>query len=141
MGGVASGKTTLSKKLANKYHIDFFSLDEIVHKSDGSYYSEDEQIDTVQKISKLDHYIIEGTYRKISDTIITNTTHIIWLDPPLYIKYYRIIKRYFKQCLHIEQSHYKPTLKMLCNMFKWTKQFENQKLNISVNLNLINIFI
>lgn len=52
---------------------------------------------------------------------------IIFLDPPLWIRKIRIATRFIKQQLHIEACAYKSDIKMLKQMYKWTKDFENNR--------------
>ena len=51
---------------------------------------------------------------------------IIYLNMPVYTRKIRIFKRFIKQKLGIEKSNYKPTLKMLIQMYKWTEKQENE---------------
>jgi hypothetical protein len=38
--------------------------------------------------------------------------------------------RYIKQKLKIEKSNYRPNKEMLKNMYKWTNEFENNKIEL-----------
>ncbi len=49
---------------------------------------------------------------------------IIFLDTKYSIRTYRIIKRFLKQKLKLEEANYKPTLEIFFKMFKWNRYFE-----------------
>ena len=59
---------------------------------------------------------------------------IIYLDIPLKIRKRRILYRYIKQRLGLEKCNYMPNMKMLKNMYKWTSEFENNKINFEKDL-------
>ena len=63
---------------------------------------------------------------------------IYFIDIPKYIRYYRIIKRFIKQKIGIEKINYKVDIKLLKDMFKWTKDYENNKKNIINDLDKTN---
>jgi hypothetical protein len=56
-------------------------------------------------------------------------------NPPLLVRKFRILKRYIKQKLGIEKSHYKSDTKMLKAMYKWTRDFEDNRSEFTVMLN------
>ncbi|MDV4150563.1 hypothetical protein R0131_06915 [Clostridium sp. AL.422] len=129
-GIVASGKTTLSRKLSLKYNIPCYEGDSIAWGGKGEvrYKRSDlEQLNTILEIDSKGDWIIEGTYRQSQKCAFDMCDIIIFLDPPLYIRKVRIITRFIKQKLGIEKCNYNPTFKMLKNMFKWTKDFENKR--------------
>ena len=55
---------------------------------------------------------------------------IIYLDIPIQVRKRRILLRYIKQKLKIEKSNYRPNKEMLKNMYKWTNEFENNKIEL-----------
>lgn len=130
IGIVASGKTTLARKLSNERHIPHYELDCIVHaKTDCGRYKRTpkEQVEEIIRIDRLGDWIIEGTYRQSCHCLLDMSDEIIFLDPPLWLRKYRIITRFIKQKLHIEPCHYKSNFHMLKMMFKWTKDFETNR--------------
>lgn len=59
---------------------------------------------------------------------------VIFLDPPILMREFRILKRFIKQQLRIEKCHYKSDFKMLKLMYKWTIEFEKDQKNFEVML-------
>ncbi|MDR2898883.1 MAG: hypothetical protein LBU94_01055 [Clostridiales bacterium] len=134
VGIVASGKTTLAKALSKQFNIPHYELDCIVHtEKDGERYKRApeecvEEINRIDSLGDWGDWIIEGTYRQSCKCLLDISDKIIFLDPPLWLRKVRIVTRSIKQGLHMEHCHYKPDLHMLKMMFKWTKDFgDNRK--------------
>lgn len=130
VGIVASGKTTLAKRLSKEMQIPYYELDCIVHvKTDKERYkrTSEEQVEEIKRIDSLGDWIIEGTYRKSCHCLLEIADRIIFLDPPLWLRKFRILTRFVKQQLHIESCHYKSDLNMLMMMYKWTSDFEKNR--------------
>lgn len=127
IGTIASGKTTLAKKLEQKLNIKYYELDSIVHDDENQVRrTPNEQKEIIQEIDKQKEWIIEGVLRENLNYLLDMCDKIIYLNMPLYIRKIRIFKRFVKQKLGIEKSNYKPTLKMLIQMYKWTTKQENE---------------
>jgi len=128
IGIVASGKTTLAKRLSNKLNIKHYEIDSIVHDDQNKFKrNNNEQQQIISQINKNKDWIIEGTLRKNLYNLLDLANIICYIDIPLKIRKKRIFKRFIKQKLHIEKCNYKPTLKMLKDMYKWTNDFEKSK--------------
>lgn len=129
-GIVASGKTTLAKKLSKELGIPYYEGDCIAWGYCGEERykrSYEEQAEIVRKINENADWIVEGTYRESQKAFYDHADKIIFLDTPLYVRKYRIVKRFIKQKLGMEKCHYKPDLNMLKAMFRWTEEFEKER--------------
>lgn len=138
VGNVASGKTTLSKKLSKKLNIPCYELDSIVWEDthEGHYKRTPEQQATIiNEINNTRDWIIEGTYRKSCYQLFNMADKIIFLDPPIWIRKYRIFIRFIKQQFNIEKCNYKSDIKMLKLMYKWTNDFEDNRSQFEKMLN------
>lgn len=136
IGIVASGKTTLATKLSKNLNIKKYEIDSIVHDDiKREKRSIDEQKNIINEIDQEKEWIIEGTLRKHLYFLLEKSDKIIYIDIPLKERKKRIIKRYIKQKLRIETSNYKPTLKMLLSMYKWTNDYEKNKYEFEQELN------
>jgi len=128
IGAVGTGKTTLAKKLSKKYNIKYYEIDSIVHDdNNGQKRSFEEQDKIITKINKENDWIIEGTLRKNLYYLLDLAEKIIYLDIPKRKRNIRIFIRYIKQKLKIEKSNYKPTIKILKQLYKWSNEHENNK--------------
>lgn len=128
IGSVASGKSTLARKLSNKSNIKSYEIDSIVHDDVNNIKRKnEEQQKIIKKIDNQNEWIIEGTLRRNLYNLLEMADNIIYVDTPLIIRKKRILTRYIKQKLGIEKCGYKPSYKMLKNMYTWTKEFESKR--------------
>jgi len=137
MGSVASGKTTLARRLSEQLHIPWFELDAIVHHqtSIGRYKrTEEEQIEVLLEIDRNGPWILEGTDRESYQCLYQMADTIIFLDTPLWKRRIRILTRFLKQNLGIEKCHYKPDRTMLMMMYRWTEDFERNRSHFEAKL-------
>ncbi|UFU00424.1 AAA family ATPase [Radiobacillus kanasensis] len=129
IGSVGSGKTTLAKELSKKLKIPHYELDQVVwnRTSHGdvrnSLSVRDEQF---HRIIASDAWIVEGVHHEwIYDGLI-KADIIVFLDVRMKTRRWRIWKRYMKQILRLEKSHYRASLRILRKMFVWNQQFEKE---------------
>lgn len=128
IGSVASGKTTLAKKISSKNKIDYYEIDSIVYDDLNKRKRKlEEQIDIINNINKSDNWIIEGTLRKNLYFLLDLADKIIYLNIPLNKRKRRIFTRFIKQKIGIEKCNYKPDINILKMMYKWTNDFEREK--------------
>lgn len=127
-GSVGSGKSTLARQLSEKYNIPCFEGDSICHGFEGEERrkrSDEEQQEIIRRIDREnENWIVEGVYRESQKSLWDLAEKILFLDTPLSIRYFRIIRRFIRQKLGREACNYKPTFKIFKYMFKWTKDFE-----------------
>lgn len=139
IGIVASGKTTLAKRLSKKINVPWYELDSIVHHQTASgrfKRTENEQLEVIMGIDKDGDWIFEGTDRESYQCLYKMADTIIFLDTPLWKRKIRILVRFLKQKLGIEKCHYKPNIMMLKMMYKWTLDFESNRDRFEAKLQL-----
>lgn len=124
VGCVASGKTTLAKRLSLQLNIPWHELDCLVHHELGRTRTPEEQVEAIKEIDRNGCWIFEGVDRTSYHCLYEMSDTIIFLDPPLWKRRWRIVKRFLKQRLGFETCHYNPDFWMLRMMFKWTSDFE-----------------
>ncbi|TVY09233.1 hypothetical protein [Paenibacillus cremeus] len=139
IGIVASGKTTLAKRLSKSMAIPWFELDCIVHPQTTAGRGKrtaSEQIEVLREIDRQGSWIFEGVDRKSYQCLYEMADTIIFLDPPVWKRKIRIFVRFLKQNLGIEPCHYKPDFHMLRMMYKWTRDFECNREQFEAKLQL-----
>lgn len=130
VGSVASGKTTLAKKLSKSLGLPWYELDNVVHNRlpSGDVKRPPEERDKVfYGIIESKDWIVEGVIRDFFNSGFEKADVIILLDTPSYKRKYRIAKRWIYQNLKLEKSNYTPTFKMLFKMYKWSRDFDKNK--------------
>ena len=129
VGSVGSGKTTLARQLAEHYNIPHFETDNFVwtrHPSGDIRNSVDKRDKLLNYAIELDQWIIEGVHMDWTDEALEASDYILFLDVPVSIRHWRIIKRYTRQMLRLEKANYTPTFSIFIKMFRWNSYFEKQ---------------
>ncbi|WP_419884519.1 hypothetical protein [Paenibacillus sp. B-A-8] len=137
IGIVASGKTTLAKRLSNKTNIPWYELDAIVHHQTPEgrrKRSPEEQVAVIMEIDQDGAWIFEGTDRESYQCLYEMADTIIFLDTPLWKRKIRIFVRFLKQKMGIEKCHYKSDIRMLKKMYQWTQDLENNRYEFEAKL-------
>ena len=128
VGSVASGKTTLAKRLSLDSNINYYEIDSIVYDDENKRKrSILEQDEIIKKINNNGDWIIEGTLRENLYYLLNYADKIIYLDISKYVRKRRIFIRFIKQKIGIEKCNYKSTINMLRMMYVWTNKFERNK--------------
>ena len=128
LGVVASGKTTLAKRMSEENHINYYEMDSIVIDYEkGIRRTNEEQQEEIHKINRQSSWIIEGNLKDNMYDLLKYADIIIYLDTPLNIRKRRLFYRFIKQKLRMEECDYKPTIKTLKKMYKETDEAENDK--------------
>lgn len=133
IGRVASGKSTLARKISAITGLPVYHLDDIVHQPafDGKgniKRSISERNQLFQEILAQKNYIIEDVGRDCFTQALHEVDKVVLIDLPQNVLKKRIIMRFIKQKFHIEKSSYSPSLQMLRAMFTWLKATPAEKL-------------
>ncbi len=140
VGTVGSGKSTLSRKLGDRLNIPVYHLDEVVHQKDestktGNNKRADDEIERIfQEILKQNSFIIEDCLRERFIPALHQVDKVVYIDLPMKVLKYRVVKRFLKQKLRIEKSAYRPSLQFLKLMFIWLKESPHEKVKDLPNL-------
>ena len=133
IGPPGSGKTTLAKKLACKYNLDFYELDCIVHDDVNKDKRTKEEITTIfEEILKKESWIIEDVGRDIFSKGLELSDVIYYIKIPKIRVYSRIFRRWFRQKLGREEYSY--TLG-LSNLFKITRLYYKHEKDKVIKIN------
>ncbi|MDO3412492.1 hypothetical protein QWJ34_22195 [Saccharibacillus sp. CPCC 101409] len=130
VGIIASGKTTLARRLSERLGIPWHELDSVVYRSEGTERYKrkpEEQRKLLEQIDRSGSWIFEGTDRSVHTFLYERADAIIFLDPPLWKRRMRIVSRWIKQRTGREECAYKPDLSILKLMFRWTRDFERDR--------------
>jgi len=130
VGSVASGKTTLAKKISLNYQVPYFEKDNIVWQRTpkGDKKRAPEERDALFKqIIEKDNWIVEGSPRDSLNESYECCEYIIVLNERTYIRLVRVFKRWLLQKIGKEEYNSKPTLKFLIYNIKWVFEFNCKK--------------
>lgn len=133
IGPVASGKTTLARKLSKKLNIKMYELDKIVwDDARGVKRSDEEIVLLFANILNKTSWIIEDVGRNKFREGIKVADIVYYIDLSKICLYKRVILRWIKQMLKIEDSNYKQSLKTLKDNLRWVNDdIKNKEVKIN----------
>jgi len=132
VGGAGSGKTYLSEILSSKLNISCYDLDDIFWDNSTDYYNKKADKNVRDKklkdILQNDSWIIEGVYYRWLSESFEKSDVIIILKTHIFIRDFRIIKRFIKRKLGIVSFKKKDTFKGLIELLKWNHVYDKKNL-------------
>lgn len=130
VGSVASGKTTLARRISRMTGIPCAHLDEVVYVEDPT----DSWGNTKRPVEERDRlfhdllaqkeYIMEDAGRECFVEGMRQADHIVLLEIPYRIRKKRILLRWIKQNLGMDKCIYRPNREVLKAMFRWAKNYD-----------------
>lgn len=133
IGSVASGKTTLAKRIAHKFNVPHYEKDNIVWErtTGGDKRRTPEERDKYfYEIISESEWIVEGSPRESLKESFEYCDYIIVLDEKTIVRLIRVFKRWINQRRGKETYNSKPTLKFLWLNVKWVFEFNRMKKNL-----------
>ena len=128
IGSCGSGKSTTAKQLSKKYGIPCFEVDNMIwdRSEDNLKFPEEVRDATLASILRLDSWIIEGVqYKEWTLSSIEQEDLVFILDPNVYIRDYRIIKRFILSRTGIRPWNYTQSFSNLYKMLvHWNHRYD-----------------
>ena len=138
IGAPGSGKSFLADNFSKQFDIPHYDLDDVqwdnATNDYGTKRNPQERDALLNQILEKDDWIIEGVYFAWCKQCFEDADKIYVLDVPQYKCIYRIVRRFIRRKLGIENGK-KESLKSLIDLLKWTDKFQK------VNLPKIRIFL
>ena len=155
IGAAGSGKTTLARRLSERYDIAAVNLDDLFwNNSPGGYGNrrdEGERAALFDAVLRNDSWIIEGAYVEWPLRAMKEADRIIYLKIPRRTINYRIWRRFFRRRIGLERQTKKETFRGVCELIKWnshqieaidalmTRMKDEKQIDIIVNIPLKSI--
>lgn len=131
IGCSGSGKTWLADRLAEKYNIPHYDLDDIQWDNSSDCYgiknTPEKRSELLNKVLENEDWIMEGVYYAWTGQCFADADLIYVLDVPKRVYTFRIVKRFVLRKLGVVPGK-KETLKSLRDLLQWTDKF--QKVNM-----------
>lgn len=137
IGPCGSGKSYIAKALSKKYEIDYYELDNLVwdRSADNLRYPVEVRDAKLFEILNKESWIVEGAHYKWGQESFKKADIIFIINPNKYIRDLRVIRRFIKTRIGIEQWNYKQSLKNLYQMiFVWNRGYDNDGINQIIQL-------
>lgn len=137
IGSPASGKTTLSRKLSNKYNIPYYELDKLIYDDDNNHIKRtDQEVEKLfDEIINKDNWIIEDVGRSKFEKGRELADIIYYLALSKYLIMLRINTRWLKQRVGLENYNYPPTIEQLIDMNKTALSYLKKEPSKRASLN------
>ncbi|MGD6968227.1 DNA topology modulation protein FlaR [Rossellomorea vietnamensis] len=127
IGSVGSGKSTLGRRMSAEMDIPLYELDNVVwhrHENGDIRNSPEVRDEEFTRIINQKDWIIEGVHHTWTTKGFQEADLIIYLDTPIAVRNWRILKRFTVQKLGFQKGNYKQTWSMLKKMYQWNYHFE-----------------
>lgn len=138
IGSVASGKTTLAKRISQRFNTPYYEKDNVVWKrtSSGDEKRSPEERDRCfnEIINKKD-WVVEGSPRESLKESFGCCDYIIVLDEYTLVRLIRVFKRWINQRMGKEAYNSEPTLEFLWWNIKWVFEFNKIRKGLIKELN------
>jgi len=102
VGTSGSGKTTLARTLSRVMALPHYELDALNWLPDWKARPSEEFKKLVHEKIEQEKWVIEGNYSKIREDIWNKATHVIWLNMPFRIVFFRVVVRIFRRWMKKE---------------------------------------
>ena len=103
VGTSCSGKTTLARNLALCLGCAHFELDQLNFLSDWRVRPLPELRHMVQAVADTDRWIIDGNYGKLRDIVWARASHVVWLNLPFGVVFWRALRRTARRVISQEE--------------------------------------
>jgi adenylate kinase family enzyme len=103
VGTSCSGKTTLARKIAEANGIPHVELDAIYWRADWKPLPVEEFRRAVEVQVAADEWVVDGNYSKVRDLIWPRATHLVWLNLPFPIVFWRAVSRTLSRVITQEE--------------------------------------
>lgn len=106
IGAAGSGKTTVARLLANRFHLPWYELDVIGYAGGfGRKRSLDERLADLHQIVEQPAWVTEGIFLWWTRDLFEAADVILWLDLPWFVSMPRIITRHVRASLAGNNRH------------------------------------
>ena len=132
LGGPGSGKSSVAAKIAATFGIAAYDLDDLFWDPAAPTYgvrADKEQRDqALAALVRQESWVIEGAYYKWLTPSFERAELILLLTPSVWLRDWRIVKRYVLQLGGKSASRKKETFASLLNLLHWNHTYEKNVL-------------
>ena len=124
-GGPASGKTTLSLRVAAALNVPIYDLDGILLDLTASGERLEANSDDVASIIARDAWVAEGSYLGWTEPLLLDAELIVWMDVSWRVAAWRIVSRHLKAT--IARNNRFPGWRRLYRFWRWSRRYYRER--------------
>jgi len=131
IGAPGSGKTFISNQLEKLTNLKAYELDKVFWNQYEQTYvrtNEEERASQLDVILSSEYWIIEGVYYKWLGNAFDAADIIIILNPPVWLRHWRVTKRFLKRKFILGEFH-KETLSSFLTLLRWNHKFDDDNMH------------
>ena len=103
IGTTGSGKTTLARRLAGRLGVPHVELDALHWDPDWTEAPPAVFRERTARALAGDGWMADGNYGKVRDLVWPRADTVVWLDFPLFVTLWRLVRRTFRRALTREE--------------------------------------
>lgn len=103
VGTSGSGKTTFSCRLAERSGLKHIEVDSLHWLPGWQERPNEEFLDLVTEAIEEDRWVLDGNYSRIRDLVWQRATHVIWLNYPFPVVFWRVFSRSIRRSITREE--------------------------------------
>lgn len=103
VGTSGSGKTTLARQIAERLGIPHIEQDALHWEADWAAAPLDVMRERIKQATNAPSWALDGNYSKTRDIVWSRATHLIWLDYPFPLVFWRILYRTLRRVVLREE--------------------------------------
>jgi adenylate kinase family enzyme len=138
IGGPGSGKSYIASKLSKMLGVPSHDLDSIFWDQDSEYLGSQtppvKRNDMLNKVITEEKWIIEGVYYSWLEESFREAEYIFVLKTSVFVRDWRILKRFMLRKIKLVSSPRKENLKTLIDLIKWNHQYDGHYLVEAIKL-------
>lgn len=137
IGACGTGKSYIARELSRKYDVAYYETDNLVwdRSAENLRFTVEARDAQLEEILDKPAWILEGAHYKWGQESFDRADLIVILNPNKWFRNYRIIMRFIKTRLGLEQANYKQSLKSLRMMiFEWNRGYDEEGIHQIIEL-------
>ena len=94
IGATGSGKSVLARRLSERWGLPLHELDTLFWDGEGHPRPAGEFAQLVSDLTQRESWVLDGHYRTVRERIWRRSDMIVWLNYPLWVVGFRLLRRY-----------------------------------------------
>ena len=105
VGTSGCGKSTVSKRIAERLNVPYIQLDELYWKPNWAESTDEELFPKLEKALSSNEWVLDGNYNRTTFIKWKRVQMVVYLDLPFSTVLYRIIKRSLRRGVRLSLIH------------------------------------